>query len=203
LRYAAARRRNLDQRAAVVSGFEDLTVRHVPNALTLLRFLLIPVVVALLAQRGYGAAFVVFFVSALSDFADGVIARRWNARTRFGAIADPLADKLTMLAVTFMLAVQGLLPLWLVAAIVLRDMVIVGGALAYHYVVGRYDMAPAFLSKLNTAIEFLTLAMVLGNTAGIFDASAAMPVLFALLMVTIVGSGLQYVWVWGGRAMRQ
>jgi cardiolipin synthase (CMP-forming) len=186
-----------------VPGSENPTVRHIPNALTLLRFLLIPVLVVLLAQRSYDVAFVVFFLSALSDFADGVIARHWNARTRFGAIADPLADKLTMLAVTLTLAVLGLLPLWLVAAIVVRDLVIVGGALAYHYMVGRYDMAPTLLSKLNTAIEFLTLATVLGSAAGIFDASAAIPVLFALLMVTIVASGVQYVWVWGRRAISQ
>ena len=188
---------------AAATGFEAPTLRHVPNALTLLRFLLIPVLVVLIAQRGYDAAVVVFFISALSDFADGVIARHWNARTRFGAIADPLADKLTMLAVTLMLAVQGLLPIWLVAAILLRDFVIVGGALAYHYAVGRYDMAPSLLSKLNTAVEFLTLAMVLSSAAGIFDASAARPMLFALLMVTIVASGGQYVWVWGRRAIDQ
>ena len=176
-------------------------MHHVPNALTLLRFLLIPVLVVLLAQRAYYLAFAVFFVSALSDVADGVIARRWNARTRFGAIADPLADKLTMLAVTLSLAVQGLLPLWLVAAIVVRDLVIVGGALAYHYTVGRYDMAPTLLSKLNTGIEILVLAMVLFSAADIFDTSAARPVLFALLMATIVASGVQYVWVWGRRAI--
>mgnify|MGYP001314912846 FL=1 len=177
-------------------------MRHVPNALTLLRFLLIPVLVVLLAQQRYGAAFAVFFVSAVSDFADGVIARRWNARSRFGAIADPLADKLTMLTVMLTLAAQGLLPLWLVAAILGRDLVIVGGALAYHYTVGRYDMAPTLLSKLNTALEFLTLAVVLGSAAEIVGASAAMPMLFALLMATIVASGVQYVWVWGRRATR-
>ena len=77
----------------------------------LLRFLLIPGLVVLVVQRSYAAAFAVFFVSVLSDVADGVIARRWNARTRFGAIADPLADKLTMLTVALMLAMQGLLPL--------------------------------------------------------------------------------------------
>jgi cardiolipin synthase len=197
----AAGPRNLDWRVAPALRFEDSTVRHIPNALTLLRFLLIPVLVVLLAQRAYYLAFAVFFVSALSDVADGVIARRWNARTRFGAIADPLADKLTMLAVTLSLAVQGLLPLWLVAAIVVRDLVIVGGALAYHYTVGRYDMVPTLLSKLNTGIEVLALAMVLGSAADIFDASAARPVLFALLMATIVASGVQYVWVWGRRAI--
>ena len=199
---AAAGPRNLGWRVAPAPRFEDSTVHHVPNALTLLRFLLIPVLVVLLARRGYGAAFAVFFVSVLSDFADGVIARRWNARTRFGAIADPLADKLTMLTVTLTLAVQGLFPFWLVAAIVVRDLVIVGGALAYHYAVGRYDMAPTFLSKLNTVIEFLTLAIVLGSAANIVSASAAMPMLFALLMATIVASGVQYVWVWGRRAIR-
>jgi len=176
-------------------------MRHVPNALTLLRFLLIPVLVVLLAQRRYDAAFALFFVSALSDLADGVIARHWNARTRFGAIADPLADKLTMLAVTLALAVQGLLPPWLVAAIVVRDLVIVGGALAYHYAVGRYDMAPTLLSKVNTAIEFVTLTMALASAADIVGTSAAMPVLFALLMATILASGVQYVWVWGRRAI--
>ena len=192
---------DIDWRTAAGLRYEGTAMRHVPNALTLLRFLLIPVLIVLLAQRGYATAFAVFFVSALSDFADGVIARRWNARTRFGAIADPLVDKLTMLTVTLTLAVQGLLPLWLVAAIVVRDLVIVGGALAYHYTVGRYDMAPTLLSKLNTAIEFLTLAMVLGSAADIVGASAAMPMLFALLMATIVASGAQYVWVWGRRAI--
>ena len=123
-------------------------MRHIPNALTLLRFLLIPALVFLLAQRRYDAAFAVFVVSALSDFSDGVIARHWNARTRFGEIADPLADKLTMLAVTITLAVQGLLPLWLVVAILVRDVVIVGGGLAYHYMVGRYDMAPTLLGLM-------------------------------------------------------
>src|SRR5512137_2351395 len=137
-------------------------MRHVPNVITGLRFLLMPLLVVLLVERRYEAAFAVFVVSALSDLADGVIARRWNARTRFGAIADPVVDKLTMLAVTLTLAVQGLLPPWLVTAIVARDLVIVGGALAYHYWVGHYDMAPTLLSKVNTAVEFLTLAMVLG-----------------------------------------
>ena len=179
----------------------DTTMRHVPNALTLIRFLLIPVLIVLLAQRDYATALAAFFVSALSDFADGAIARGWNARTRFGAIADPIVDKLTMLAVALTLAVQGILPLWLFVAIVTRDLVIVGGALAYHYTVGRYDMAPTPLSKINTAIEFLTLAMAIGGVADIFGASLALPMLFALLMATIVASGVKYVWVWSHRAI--
>jgi cardiolipin synthase (CMP-forming) len=178
-------------------------IRHVPNLLTLLRFLLIPALVLLLARGDYAAAFAALFVSAVSDFADGVIAREWNARTRFGAVADPVVDKATMLAVTLTLGATRLLPLWLVAAIVLRDVVIVGGALAYHYVIGRFDIAPTFLSKLNTAIEFGTLALVIATAAGIVQAEPALPTLFAVLLATIAASGAQYVWVWGRRAIAQ
>jgi cardiolipin synthase len=178
-------------------------MHHLPNVLTALRFLLVPLLVYFVLRRAYPAAFATLFVSAVSDFADGVIARDWNARTRFGAIADPVVDKLTMLAVALTLAVQGLLPLWLVAAIVLRDVVIVGGAVAYRCLVGRYDMAPTFLSKLNTLLEFFVLALVLGNAAGIVRADAVLPSLFALVAATIVASGGQYVWVWGRRAARQ
>jgi hypothetical protein len=87
-----------------------------------------------------------------------VCRRGCNARLRFGEIADPVADKLTMLAVTLTLAVQGLLPLGLAVSIVARDLTLVRGALAYHYTVGTYDMAPTPLSKLITAVEFVTLA---------------------------------------------
>jgi cardiolipin synthase len=176
-------------------------LRHLPNALTGLRFVLIPVLVAFLLQDRFDAAFAVFAVSAASDLADGIVARRWNLRTRFGAIADPLADKLTMLSVALALAAQALLPLWLAAAIVLRDALIVGGAVAYHYVVGRYDMAPSWISKLNTAVEFIALSAVLADGAGVIEVEALLPVLFGLLLATIVASGAQYVWVWGRRAL--
>jgi cardiolipin synthase len=178
-------------------------MHHVPNALTLLRFLLIPVLVYLILHRNYQGAFAALFVSAVSDFADGVIARGWSARTRLGAVADPVVDKLTMLAVTLSLAVRGLLPLWLLAAIVGRDLLIVGGALAYRHVVGRLDISPTLLSKFNTLLEFVTLAIVLGNAADLVRADAVLPALFALLGATIVASGGQYVWVWGRRAMRR
>jgi phosphatidylglycerophosphate synthase len=107
-----------------------------------------------------------FIASALSDFADGAIARRWNLRTRFGAVADPLADKLTMITVTVLLAVQQALPWWFALAVVVRDALIVGGALAYHVLVGRVEMAPSRVSKLNTALEFLLLIGVLAVGAG-------------------------------------
>jgi cardiolipin synthase len=176
-------------------------MRHLPNLITGLRFLLIPVLALLLVEQRYATAFAVFIVSALSDLADGVIARRWNLRTRLGAIADPLADKLTMLAVTLVLASQALIPLWLAAAIVVRDLVIMGGAIAFHVVVGRVEMAPSWLSKFNTVLEFGVLSALLADAARAIEVTALLPPLFVLVMATILSSGAHYVWVWGRKAL--
>jgi cardiolipin synthase len=175
-------------------------LRQLPNAITVLRLLLVPVIAALLLQRQYGAAFGVLLASALSDLADGQIARRLDARTRFGAVADPVADKLTMLTVALIAAAQGLVPWWLAAAIVVRDLLIVGGAIAYHRRVGHVEMAPTFLSKLNTVLEFVALAAVLGDAARLLSLQSVEPALFVLVLITVLASGAQYVWVWGRRA---
>ncbi len=176
-------------------------LRHVPNVITVVRGLLIPVIGALLLQERYVEAFWMLVASALSDLVDGQIARRFNARSRFGAIADPVADKLTMLTVTLLLAWQGLLPVWLATAIVLRDVAIVGGAVAYHRLFGHVEMAPTWLSKLNTALEFVMLAAVIADAAALVDDRAMLPLLFAAVFLSVVTSGLQYVWIWGRRAL--
>ena len=176
-------------------------LRHVPNMITVVRGLLIPVIGALLLQERYVEAFWTLVASALSDLVDGQIARRFNARSRFGAIADPIADKLTMLTVTLLLAWQGLLPVWLATAMVLRDVVIVGGAVAYHRLFGHVEMTPTWLSKLNTALEFVMLAAVIADAAALVDDRAMLPLLFAAVLLSVATSGVQYVWIWGRRAL--
>ncbi|NMF90269.1 CDP-alcohol phosphatidyltransferase family protein [Aromatoleum petrolei] len=175
---------------------------NIPNTITLLRVALIFPLAVLLRQGEFGIALALFVVSALSDLADGLIARHWNLRTRFGAIADPVADKLTMLTVTLLLAFDGRLPWWLAAAVVMRDVVIVSGALAYHYLIGMVEMAPSTMSKLNTALEFLLLASVLALGAGLVDRGAWLTALTLATFVTILWSGTHYVLVWGRRASR-
>lgn len=177
-------------------------MRNLPNAITLLRFALIPALVVLLVQRDFDLAFALFIVSALSDLADGWVARRWNLRSRFGAIADPLADKLTMLSVTVLLALLNWLPWWFAAAIVLRDVLIVGGATAYHCLIGRVEIAPTRLSKLNTVLEFVLLACVLAVAAELADDGAWRAALMLAVLATVVLSGAQYVVEWSRRASR-
>jgi cardiolipin synthase len=84
--------------------------------------------------------------------------------------------------------------------IVLRDVVIVSGAVAYHLMVGRVEMSPTWLSKLNTALEFAALTLVLADAANAFDFKSWLPLLFAIVFLTVVASGVQYVWVWSRKA---
>jgi cardiolipin synthase len=173
---------------------------NVPNAITLLRFALIPLLALHLVQHDYRTALMLFVVSALSDVADGFVARRWNLRTRFGAIADPVADKLTMLTVTLLLTLQDLVPWWFASAVVTRDVVIVSGAITYHLLIGRVEMAPSRLSKLNTGLEFLLLASVLAIGAGHLDGGGWWHVLLLTTLVVIVLSGAHYVFTWSRKA---
>ena len=177
-------------------------MRHLPNAITVLRAAMVPLLAWLLLERDYGSAFVLFVALGLSDLADGIIARRFDLRSRFGAIADPLADKLAMLTAVLLLAQQGWLPWWFALLVIGRDVVIVSGALAYHFLVRHVEMAPTWLSKVNTAFEFLFVASVLALSAGFLEEGEWFPVFLTATSLTVIASGAQYVIVWGRKAMR-
>ncbi len=173
---------------------------NLANAITLVRFALVPLIVWQLVDRQPLAALGLLALSALSDLADGIVARFWSGATRFGAVADPLADKLTMTTVTLVLAFQGLLPWWFAAAVVTRDAVIVGGALAYHSLVGRVEMAPSKLSKLNTALEFFVVIGALAIDANLIAGGAWFAALLAAALAIIALSGGHYVFAWSRKA---
>jgi cardiolipin synthase (CMP-forming) len=172
-----------------------------PNIITLARIVLIPVTAYFLVNEAYRIALPIFLVAALSDFADGFIARRFRFASRLGAVLDPVADKLNMLVATVLLAWQALMPIWLAIAIVARDIVIVLGAIAYRMARGRLDIAPTRLSKLNTVLEFSVLLLIMAFAAGWVDAGTWMPTLFLIVFATVVASGAQYVWLWGRKAI--
>ena len=174
----------------------------VPNLITLVRLALVPVMGYLLLAHEYAQALIVFFVAAVSDLADGFIARRYGVTSALGAALDPVADKLSMFVATVVLAWQALVPLWLAAAIVVRDVVIVVGALAYRIKVGNIEIRPTLLSKLNTAIEFAVLLAVMASAAEWIRADAWLPAAFTAVFLTIVASGAHYVWLWGRKAVR-
>jgi len=178
-----------------------LRMLNIPNSITLIRLGLVPAMAYYLADEAYEIALPIFLGAALSDFADGYIARRFKLVSTFGATLDPIADKLSMLVATVLLAWQTLLPLWLAVAIVARDIVIVVGAIFFLLVRGRLDIAPTRLSKVNTFIEFAVLLVVMAAAAGWIETGAWMPIVFVIVLTTVVASGAQYVWLWGRKAV--
>ncbi len=174
-----------------------------PNLITIGRVLLIPVVTFLLLDHDYKLAFAVFMVAAVGDWLDGFLARRLNQVSEFGAVLDPIADKMTMMIVAILMAAQGLLPIWLAVVIVMRDAIIVAGAIAYRFVVGHVEMAPTRLSKANTFLEFGVLALVMAQAGQLVDAEAWLMPFFILLFASVLISGAHYVWVWRRKAVEE
>jgi cardiolipin synthase len=173
---------------------------NVPNAITLARVILVPVTAYFLIVGAYGVALIVFLAAAVTDLIDGLIARTFRLTSTLGATLDPIADKLNMFVATVLLAWQGLMPIWLAIAIVARDIVIVGGALAYRLALGHVEMTPTTLSKVNTFIEFTALLLVMATAAEVIDIGAWLSAVFLLVLATVLASGAQYVWVWGRKA---
>ncbi|MDX5298736.1 MAG: CDP-alcohol phosphatidyltransferase family protein [Gammaproteobacteria bacterium] len=173
---------------------------QIPNILTLLRIVLVVPFALCLVDARYELALLVFLVAGASDGLDGYLARRFDWRTRFGAIADPLADKLLLVTAYVMLTLTQVLPAWLLWIVMGRDVFIVGGALAYHYLIGVYTMQPSMLGKLNTLVQILFALLVLVHLAGWLSLAPALvwgaPVVGALAVL----SGSHYAWVWGRRA---
>jgi cardiolipin synthase (CMP-forming) len=174
-----------------------------PNMITLLRLVLIIPIVYLCLEEDYLSAFVVFAIAAASDGLDGYIARKYSFQSRFGTIADPIADKLLGFAVSLVLTLKGHCPSWLFLMMISRDVVIIGGGLLYQNLWGAFSVRPLLLSKLNTATQSSVLAFVMFNLAFSFVGINVVNGLWLLLAVTTATSGAQYIWVWGCRALKQ
>ena len=174
----------------------------IPNIISILRIILVVPTVLLLLNERYGQALMLFAVAGASDGLDGYIAKRYNYVSRLGTILDPLADKLLLVCTFLALGWLGLIPAWLVIAVIARDALIVSGGVAYHYLIGQYDMAPTLISKINTFFQIvLGLSVVLG-AGGVSLSDQLIDILIYIVSVTTVLSGLDYVWTWGARAYR-
>jgi cardiolipin synthase (CMP-forming) len=131
-------------------------VLTLPNALTLLRLLAIPVVLLLLLAERDVAAVGVFVLAAITDFLDGVIARRWGGTSYLGAVLDPVADRLMLSSVAVVLALRGILPFWAVAILVGRDILALVGSLAF-----RGKIRVNKVGKAATAILMTSVAVIM------------------------------------------
>ena len=179
-----------------------MSLSWLPNAITFARIALIIPVLGLIHASEYGWALLLFAVAGFSDGLDGFLAVRFGWQSRLGALLDPIADKLLVAGMFITLTMTGDLPVWLTAMVILRDVVILGGAIAYHYLIEPVEGEPSRISKLNTAFQLLLLLSVLSMAAFAWPDAVAVTVLGAATMVTVVISGADYVLRWSARARR-
>ena len=180
-----------------------MTRQDIPNLISVLRIVLIfPIVWAMLVGQ-FGFALVLFAIAGLSDALDGFLAKQYNWESRLGSILDPIADKLLLVASFATLAWLGLLPMWLLALVLGRDLVIVIGGLAYHYVVGKFELLPLWSSKINTFMQIALVLLVMLQQQWQNEFEMWVTVGKWLVVASVINSGTEYILVWGLRAWQQ
>lgn len=176
-------------------------MRHIPNALCVLRMVLVVPVMWLLLQGEYRLTLWLFGIAAATDGLDGFLAKRCGWTSELGKILDPLADKILLVGVFLTLAALGMVPVWLAAVAVARDVIITAGAVTYNSLYGYPHGRPTAVSKLNTLCQILYLLLVVAAHATGAQPGVVLTIMGALVFVTTVVSGMDYVITYGHKAM--
>ena len=175
-------------------------MRHLPNIICLVRLALIwPIAMALHGGR-YGLALALFVLAAISDGLDGYLAKRFNWISELGKILDPAADKLLLVTVFVESTWLGLVPWWVTAAAVARDVMIALGALVFRFWFGPLRGRPTIISKINTGAQLLYLTAIMSAAAVAFPYRDVLQALALTVFATTVLSGIDYVSTFARRA---
>lgn len=168
----------------------------VPNLITILRILLVPLAVWCLISGYFAGAFLTFIIAGVSDGVDGYIARRFQLQSELGAYLDPLADKVLLVSIYVTLAVLGHMPDWLAISVVTRDLLIVGAVMLAWVMNRPVTVQPLWISKVNTVaqiayagVSLMLLAIDRHWDQTLWYGAAGVGVLTAL-------SGLSYLQAW-------
>jgi cardiolipin synthase len=177
-----------------------MSLRHLPNLLCGLRIVLVLPVALWILEGRYPQVMALFGIAAFTDALDGFLAKRFGWASELGKHLDPLADKLLLVTVFACLSVAGLSPWWLTAIVLLRDLVIVFGAMIYRWLFGPLDGQPTMRSKLNTVCQIVFCLAVVARAAYGWPDEPVITALGALVLVTTAVSGIDYVLIYARRA---
>ena len=174
----------------------QIQLRHLPNLITCIRFILIGPILWALLTKCYPLAFYLFVIAGLSDGLDGLLARFFGWTTALGALLDPLADKLLLMGSFIVLAYLQQVPVWLTIMVIGRDIWIMGGALLYRYWVGPLDYKPVWISKLNTFFQLVLVTLLIIKLTFFDLPELLIPRVIEAVFVTTLLSFIQYTWMW-------
>ena len=175
---------------------------YLPNALTAIRLLLVLPIGAYIAEGWFDLALALFLFAAVSDLVDGWLARRFAWESSIGRVLDPAADKLLLVVSLVTLTVAGVLPLIATLALVGRDIVLLGAAAIYRYLIGYLTPAPTFFGKSCSAAIMVLIVVVLLTQVQVPLVSelARWCVEFGLVLIVVtvsLASLLEYLWNYG------
>lgn len=168
-------------------------LRHLPNAICVLRIALTWPTVTAINSGEYVTALLLFAIAAISDGVDGYLAKRFNWVSDLGRALDPLADKILLVAVFLALTWQGLVPVWLATAAIARDVLISAGAIIYRLWFGDPNGRPTVISKINTALQIAVLVVVLLVAVEVLVVNGLVLILSIVTFATTVASGADYL----------
>ena len=171
---------------------------NIPNSLTLVRIVLVPVVVWLIIDHEMTAAFLLFLLAGFSDAADGYIAKRYGWRSELGAYLDPIADKALLVSIYVTLGLAGHLPVWLVIAVVSRDILIVGAVVLSWMLSRPLTMHPLLISKVNTFAQIVLAGLILAELGLGLGLEPVVKVLIWITGALTILSAAAYFWAWLG-----
>jgi len=173
-----------------------LNVLTIPNLLTLLRIIAIPVFLIFLEDLRYPEALGIFVAAGVTDGLDGAIARLTKTKTTFGAYLDPAADKLLLVSAFIALGFMHEVPRWLVVLVISRDVIIVLGFFLLFMVTREtMEVQPTWGGKLSTFLQLASVAIVLVSlTRPGLVAPAVKELVFLLSGAVTASAGLQYMY---------
>lgn len=171
----------------------------IPNLLTLLRMVLIPVFAILLYYGYSGTALIVFLVAGISDGVDGFVARRFNQESALGTIIDPIADKLLMTTAFIILTLPNIMPqtkhlpvpFWVTASVIGRDVLIITVAGAINIMTGFRGFKPSYLGKMSTLVQVVAVTIIL--FAAVYGYTFFLPTVYTLVVLFAFLSGVHYI----------
>lgn len=178
---------------------EKNSLLNLPNILSIIRILLIPVFLALMIQGKVMEASAIFFLAGFTDVLDGLAARLLHQKTKIGALLDPAGDKLLMTSAFIVLTIPSLnsphiIPLWLTIAVISRDLFIVSSAFALYKLRGQKTFHPSLWGKSSTVCQFMVLILVLFFNS--FQISFPyLRLLYFLTLVLTLLSGVHYFYI--------
>lgn len=163
----------------------------VPNLITILRIILVPIFVIYMINNRPLASLIIFIIASITDALDGFIAKVFHQKSNLGAYLDPLADKILLMTAYITLAILKMIPSWLTVLAISRDVIILLGVLILY--LNRYPVKinPSLLSKATTCIQVATILIVLSR--GYLNIEFLRIYAFWLAAIFTVASGLQYI----------